>query len=90
MLDGIERRLEPGPPVPGDVGSMAAEAEQHGVRRVPRTLDEALRALEADDVIRTALGPLITDEYVKVKRSEWEDFTGHVGAWDRDWYLGRY
>jgi glutamine synthetase len=90
MLDGIERRLDPGPAVPGDVGAMAAEAEQRGIRPLPRTLEAALQALEADEVIRTALGDIILDEYIKVKRSEWEAFALHVGAWDRDWYLRRY
>jgi glutamine synthetase len=69
---------------------MAAEAEQRGIRPLPRTLEAALQALEADEVIRTALGDIILDEYIKVKRSEWEAFALHVGAWDRDWYLRRY
>jgi glutamine synthetase len=57
---------------------------------VPPTLERALEALAADDVIRDGVGSLIVDELVKVKRSEWDAFAGHVGAWDREWYLGRY
>jgi glutamine synthetase len=41
-------------------------------------------------VVRSALGSLIVDEYLKIKRSEWDAFITHVGPWDRDWYLGRY
>jgi glutamine synthetase len=66
------------------------EAERRGAQRVPRTLEAALQALEADEIMRNALGSLIFDELVKVKRSEWEDFAGHVGSWDREWYLRRY
>lgn len=89
-LDGIERRLSPGAPVPGDVGAMGAVAEQRGARPVPRTLERALDALARDEVVGGALGRLITGEYVAIKRSEWDAFAEHVGQWDRDWYLRRY
>lgn len=91
MLDGIERELEPSPIVSGDVGSLSEEAAAAaGAVAVPRTLEHALDALAADDVIRDGVGPLIVEEFIKVKRSEWDAFAGHVGPWDRDWYLGRY
>jgi glutamine synthetase len=91
MLDGIERELEPVPPVAGDAGALTeAEAAEQGIRPVPPTLERALEALEADEVMRAALGPIIVDEFIKVKRSEWDAFIKHVGAWDRSWYLDRY
>ncbi|GAC1325729.1 MAG: type I glutamate--ammonia ligase [Chloroflexota bacterium] len=86
-LDGIEQRLDPGPPMPGDVGRSGSAG---AAPPVPRTLAQALDHLAADDVIRSALGPVIVDEYLTIKRSEWEAFLSHVGSWDRDWYLGRY
>lgn len=91
MLDGIERKIEPGGPVEGDVGGLSAqEAGSRGARPLPRTLGEALDHLASDEVIKKALGPLIVEEFVKIKRSEWEAFCAHVGEWDREWYLGRY
>jgi glutamine synthetase len=90
MLDGIERAIEPAPIVSGDVGSLSEEtAAAAGAVPVPRTLEHALEALAADDVICEGVGSLIVDEFVKVKRSEWDAFAGHVGAWDREWYLCR-
>lgn len=90
-LDGVERQVDPGPPLPGDVGSLEPGGlARRGVKPVPATLDRALEALAADEVIREALGPTIVDELVKVKRSEWDAFRLHVGDWDRAWYLGRY
>ena len=86
-LDGVEQRLDPGPPMPGDVGRSGAAGD---ASMVPRTLAQALDHLEADDVIRSALGSVILDEYLTIKRSEWDAFISHVGSWDRDWYLGRY
>jgi glutamine synthetase len=86
MLDGIERELDPGPPAPGDVGAHPPQ----GVRSVPSTLDRALQHLAENAVLRDALGKLIVDEFIKIKRSEWDSFVEHVGSWDREWYLGRY
>ncbi|MBV9281330.1 MAG: glutamine synthetase [Chloroflexi bacterium] len=91
MLDGVERRLDPGPATPGDPAIEAARdptlPEAHPI---PPTLERALDHLERDDTLRAALGDLIFDEFVKVKRSEWDAFRLHVGDWDRDWYLDRY
>jgi glutamine synthetase len=86
MLDGIERELDPGLPMPGDVGAHPP----NGARAVPPSLDRALEHLAADDVVREALGELIVDEFIKIKRTEWKAFAGHVGPWDREWYLYRY
>lgn len=89
VLDGVERKLAPEPIVPGNVGALSAD-ETAGIRPVPHTLAQALDQLEKDSVMREALGSLIVDEFVKIKRSEWEAFITHVGEWDRIWYLGRY
>ena len=56
-LDGIRQQIDPGPPFEGDVGHMTPEeiaAAGFGV--LPRTLPEALAALEADDVVAGGLG----------------------------------
>lgn len=86
-LDGLDQQLDPGPPMPGDVGRSNNAGDAPAV---PRTLAQALDQLEADEVIRSALGSVILDEYLTIKRSEWDAFISHVGSWDRDWYLGRY
>lgn len=90
-LDGIEREIDSGPPVPGDVSVMPpATRAALGARPLPRTLGEALDCLERDTAVCDALGPLIAAEYLKIKRAEWEAFCLHVGPWDREWYLERY
>jgi glutamine synthetase len=86
MLDGIERELDPGLPMPGDVGTHPPD----GARAVPPSLDRALEYLATDNVLCAALGTPIVDEFIKIKRTEWKAFAGHVGPWDREWYLYRY
>lgn len=91
MLDGIEHEIGPGSPVEGDVSGLGpSEKDALGARPLPRSLDKALKSLEADEVVMGAVGSPIAEEFIKVKRSEWDAFAMHVGEWDREWYLDRY
>jgi glutamine synthetase len=70
-LDGIERQLDPGQPTEVDPASLTdAERAARGITRLPAGLDEALAALEADTTLTDALGPLLTQSYLIVRRSE--------------------
>ncbi|SDL99944.1 glutamine synthetase [Nonomuraea maritima] len=64
-LDGIRRGLDPGEPVDVDPDTRPGRYP-----RLPSSLDEALDALEADEVLMEALGPLRRRAYLAVKRSE--------------------
>ncbi len=87
-LDGIRNRIEPPEPVGEDVGHLSAEeVAARGMRFLPRTLPEALDALEADRVVEEALGPIIFHEFLKVKRSELAAYHVHVHPWERKMYL---
>jgi glutamine synthetase len=70
-LDGVERKLELGPPVLVDPGALSEDERMAvGVRRLPQSLDEALEALARDDVLSSQLPPLLMDAYLAVKRRE--------------------
>jgi glutamine synthetase len=87
-LDGIRRKIEPPPPVAEDVGHLSdQEAAAHGLGFLPRSLPEALDALEADPVITEALGPIILPEFLKVKRTELAAYDLQVHPWERATYL---
>lgn len=77
-LDGIRSELDPGDPVNVDPATLPAGR----VSRLPTTLDEALDALEADDVLMHALGPLRASAYLAVKRSEARSFAAHNTAYE--------
>jgi glutamine synthetase len=70
-LDGIRRGLNPGEPLSADPGHLSDEDRNRlGIERLPAGLGLALDALEADEVLTEALGPLLTTAYVAVKRQE--------------------
>ena len=82
-LDGIRRKLDPGDAVNVDPSTLSdAEREARGAHRLPDSLTAALDALEADELLSEALGPLRRRAYLAVKRSEAADFAGYDMAWE--------
>jgi glutamine synthetase len=80
---GVREELTPPPPVAGD----AYRAEESVIgTRLPVSLDEALAALAADDVLRDGLGPEIVDTFLTVKNFELERHR----AWVSDWEIAEY
>jgi len=71
-IDGIERELEPPPPVEVDPATMSHQDRGRSqVQRYPTTLDEALKQLENDSILSGSLGELLAESYIAVRRSEW-------------------
>ncbi|WP_371779319.1 glutamine synthetase family protein [Streptosporangium subroseum] len=77
-LDGIRRELDPGEAVNVDPATLP----EGSVPRLPSSLDEALDALETDDVLMNALGPLRSSAYLAVKRSEVTSFAAQDVAYE--------
>jgi glutamine synthetase len=94
-LDGIENRLDPGDPNPGNLYESAPEElERMGVELLPANLLDATRALEGDEVIREALGRGRDEDYadyfIRVKRDEWTRYHEQVTPWEVNEYLTRF
>jgi glutamine synthetase len=84
-LDGVKRKLDPGPPQQRNVYDVLAEGVD--IPRVPEHFGEALAALEEDDVVKSALPGRLYDVFMHYKRDEWERFLSAVTDWERDRYL---
>ena len=77
-LDGVRRKVDPGEPVNVDPATLSeAELRRRGVARLPTSLGAALDALERDELLMEALGPLRRTAYLAVKRSEVTSFAAH-------------
>jgi glutamine synthetase len=82
-LDGIRGKLDPGEAFNVDPATLTdAGRAERGIRRLPRSLDEALDALATDEFLMDALGPLRRTAYFAVKRSEVAAFAEHDAAWE--------
>jgi glutamine synthetase len=87
-VDGICRQIAPPRPFQGDIGHLTRdEAARHGIRYLPRSLPEALAALERDEVVANALGETALRHFLAVKRHELDEYERHVHPWERAMYL---
>ena len=90
-LDGIDRQLDPGPACTGDLFEWPlARIRQAGIALLPQSLDAALDALQSDPVVCGALGPVLTAEFVRLKRAECTDYARHVSPWELERYAAAF
>jgi glutamine synthetase len=90
-LDGIERQVDPGPPVNKNIYKMSHRERRHlRIDELPMNLSEALDELEKDDLIRETLGDHIFNHFVEAKREEWFDYIRQVSPWEVERYLAAY
>jgi glutamine synthetase len=87
-LDGIRRQLDPGEPNRENLYALSLdEVKARQLQFIPQSLPEALHALEQDAIVQSALGPELTQEFLKVKRQEWVQYHNTVSQWELDTYL---
>jgi len=90
-LDGIRNRIEPPPPVSGNVYEMSArERARLKIKTLPANLGEAIGLLEKDDVVKSAIGGHICEQFIAAKKTEWEEYIASVHPWELDRYLTVY
>jgi glutamine synthetase len=80
-LDGMAAKRDPGKRL--DI-NMYTEAHLAGeVKSLPLNLLDALRALQASELLNESLGAYVP-AYLKLKHQEWDDFSRHLTDWERD------
>ncbi len=75
-LHGIEEKLEPEPPMEGNLYASKKAKD------VPKTLREALELLEKSRIMRAALGDDVVDHYVHTGRWEQFEYDRRVTDWE--------
>ena len=78
--DGLRREASPPEPVVGDAYA------RDDLTPLPASLESALMAFDADDVLRRALGETFSDYYAISRRWELKTFQDTVTDWERSRY----
>ncbi len=91
-LDGIKNNLEPVEGITDENIFSLTEDEriEQGIESLPGNLHEAIRALKADEYVKSVLGEHVCKSYIAGKMSEWNDFRTAVTEWEVDRYLSVY
>jgi len=88
-LDGVDSELTcPDPLNQMNVYELSDEARlKLGIEMLPGSLFEALNAFDGDDKLQSALGPSLTEAFIKARRAEWDAFRTSVTDWELERYL---
>ena len=90
-LEGIREGLDPGDPNTDNMYLVSdEELEKRGIKMLPRTLDEAVSAFEADPLSRQVFGDAMFESWVAYKRQEWMSYLNHVSDWEVERYLRQF
>ena len=76
-LEGVERGLDPGTPISGDLYGAG------DVPEVPKSLLEAMAALEGSEMLKAAFGADVVAHYARAARWEIEESLRVVTGWER-------
>jgi glutamine synthetase len=52
--------------------------------KLPLNLLDAIRAYDADEVLKEAMGTEFSAAFIKMKRQEWNSYTSYLSQWERD------
>jgi glutamine synthetase len=90
-LDGIKNKIDPGPPVNKNVFQMThREKRRLKIYDLPADLNESIRAMRKDPLVREALGEHIFEHFVAAKETAWHEYIAAVHDWEVERYLARY
>jgi glutamate---methylamine ligase len=80
-LDGIQNQRSPGKRL--DINMYTDGHTVANAKRLPLNLLDALRALEASSILKSALGKEFVESYTKLRTAEWNSYASHLTEWER-------
>ena len=81
-LDGIENKTSPGKRL--DIDMYAEGHKVKGAKKLPLYLIDAIRSFAKDKVLCAALGDEFSKAYIKLKTTDWNQYSRHLTQWERD------
>jgi len=87
-LKGIENKISPPSPVEKNIYSLSEkERKNYNIHHLPESLGHALSFMENSILLRDTLGEHIYNNFLHVKRTEWEKYRTQITPWEIDKYL---
>ena len=90
-LHGIQNRMDPGEPMDVDISKLDdIELKERGISWGPRNLNQAVGHLAEDTILAETIGRSIWEEFIKIKRSEWDKYSRQVSDWELRLFSSRF
>ena len=61
-----------------------------GIDSLPGSLEEAIKAMQADPMVLETLGGHVSENYIEGKAKEWDEYRTRVSSWEREKYIINY
>ena len=88
-MAGIKEEKMPMDPVTCNLFDLSEDQlNEMGIKPLPSTLHNALKAFKKDKLIQDALGEHLTQSFIDSKELEWSQYTQTVSDWERNRYMG--
>jgi glutamine synthetase len=82
-MDGMEQGLQAPAAINDDIFHMSDEERAfRGIDNLPGSLAEALKELEAGEIASKTLGEHVYNEYISMKKAEWDSYRTAVHTWE--------
>lgn len=89
-LEGIKRKIDPGEPTELNVYKLSYEERRaRNIVSLPESLKEALDLMENSEFMKEALGETLFNNYLHIKRKEWDLYRTQVTEWEIERYIRR-
>src|SRR5580704_12157309 len=89
--DGVTKATFPAPALVGSTYELTErERRERGIGTLPKSLRQAIAELDADTVVRSALGDHLYHAFRDAKLEEYERYRRAVHPWEREQYLRLY
>jgi len=90
-LDGIKNKIQPPPPCERNIYHMtAADRAELGIDSLPASLYQSLEEMSRNEVIKSSLGPHISEKFIEAKMKEWDSYRVQVHSWEVEEYLAKF
>jgi glutamine synthetase len=82
-LEGIREGIDPGAPQDDNLYELTEdERRKRGIEFLPQSLIEAVDAFASDPFVEQTLGKALSDEFIRYKTQEWNEFHQRISAWE--------
>jgi len=87
-IKGIEEGLMPAEAVEKNIYALSdKEKEKCGIHHLPESLGHALSLMEESKLLKETLGEHVFENFLHVKKTEWNKYRTQVTPWEIDRYL---
>jgi glutamine synthetase len=90
-LDGVEKGLQAPAPIDEDIFHMTEERRSLlGIENLPSSLGAAVEEFANGTIGRETFGEHVFEEYVAMKKAEWDSYRTAVHAWEIEQYQAKF